>query len=438
MGWRSASRVVGVNSPSSSRNRTPRWASVTSPGWGLQLPPPTSAGVDAVWCGARNGRTRISLPRCRLTCCRVDARDFQRLRVLERREDGGEPASEHGLPSARWADEQEVVPARGGHFQSLAGEGEAVTSARSSGSSSDGSSAVSLAAVHSGQLASPFRHAAGTRRACAPPRTWTPGTSAASPAFAIGTMTDSMPSRASASTSASVPGTGRTDPSSPSSPRTATPSSTPAGSSSSAPSIPSATASSNPEPDLRTPPGREIHRDALHRPRRPRRQQRGPHPFGVPPHRGVGQADDGVRGQTRRDVDFDGDRLTVDADERGTADRGEHEDLRHDPVSGDRRGASGEVGDQSREHVDGQLHLRAAVDAAGGWAGDADGLRARAPRQRRARSKVDRSPPASPTTSWDAPPTGWACRRTISTTSHGTCRTCRRSTRRSITCCRAS
>ena len=43
--------------------------------------------------------------------------------------------------------------------------------------------------------------------------------------------------------------------------------------------------------------------------------------------RGVGQPDDLVQGQAGRDVDLDGDGLTVDADEGGAADRGEHGDL---------------------------------------------------------------------------------------------------------------
>ena len=41
-------------------------------------------------------------------------------------------------------------------------------------------------------------------------------------------------------------------------------------------------------------------------------------------HRGVGHADHRVRRQTLGDVDLDGDGLTVDADEGGAADRGEH------------------------------------------------------------------------------------------------------------------
>ena len=40
-------------------NSTPRWASETSPGRGLG-PPPTIAGADAPWCGARNGGTATS------------------------------------------------------------------------------------------------------------------------------------------------------------------------------------------------------------------------------------------------------------------------------------------------------------------------------------------------------------------------------------------
>ena len=60
-GWRSASSTLGRNSGSSSRNSTPRCASDTSPGRGLE-PPPTSAAMLAEWCGARNGRRVASLP----------------------------------------------------------------------------------------------------------------------------------------------------------------------------------------------------------------------------------------------------------------------------------------------------------------------------------------------------------------------------------------
>ena len=63
-GWRSASRLGRANSDSSSRNSTPRCASVASPGCG-GLAPPTSPAAEIVWCGARNGRarTRPAAPR---------------------------------------------------------------------------------------------------------------------------------------------------------------------------------------------------------------------------------------------------------------------------------------------------------------------------------------------------------------------------------------
>ena len=44
------------NSVSSSRNSTPRCARLTSPGRRTATPPPSSPGVQTVWCGARNGR----------------------------------------------------------------------------------------------------------------------------------------------------------------------------------------------------------------------------------------------------------------------------------------------------------------------------------------------------------------------------------------------
>src|SRR5207249_872934 len=62
-GWRSDSRMCCWNSGRSSRTRTPRWASATSPGWG-GLPPPIRPETEIVWCGARNGRSVMSSP-CR-------------------------------------------------------------------------------------------------------------------------------------------------------------------------------------------------------------------------------------------------------------------------------------------------------------------------------------------------------------------------------------
>ena len=54
-GWRSTSRLLRWNSGSSSKNSTPWWARLISPGAG-GLPPPTMPASEMVWCGARKGR----------------------------------------------------------------------------------------------------------------------------------------------------------------------------------------------------------------------------------------------------------------------------------------------------------------------------------------------------------------------------------------------
>ena len=58
-GCRSASSVLRANSGNSSSSKTPRCARLVSPGLGC-APPPTSAAVEAPWCGARNGGTVTS------------------------------------------------------------------------------------------------------------------------------------------------------------------------------------------------------------------------------------------------------------------------------------------------------------------------------------------------------------------------------------------
>jgi hypothetical protein len=90
----------------------------------------------------------------------------------------------------------------------------------------------------------------------------------------------------------------------------------------------------------------EVDRDSLHGEREVGRQQRGAHALTRLAHSRVGEPDDVVRGQTRRDVDLDGDRLPVDPDERCTANRGKHGDL---PLEMDQQ--SREVVRASRESV---------------------------------------------------------------------------------------
>ena len=82
----------------------------------------------------------------------------------------------------------------------------------------------------------------------------------------------------------------------------------------------------------------------LLRPLELRREQRGPDPLARLPHRGVGQADDRVRGQAGRDVDLDGDELAVDAEQRGAGDGREHGDLPTLVRAGRSTGRIGECG----------------------------------------------------------------------------------------------
>ena len=60
-GWRRASSASRENSGSSSKNSTPLWARLTSPGRGT-VPPPDSADALVVWCGLRKGRAFSSPP----------------------------------------------------------------------------------------------------------------------------------------------------------------------------------------------------------------------------------------------------------------------------------------------------------------------------------------------------------------------------------------
>src|SRR3989344_4519909 len=58
MGWRKDSKTSRWNSGNSSKNSTPRWARVISPGF-MGFPPPMTATSDTTWWGERNGLTLI-------------------------------------------------------------------------------------------------------------------------------------------------------------------------------------------------------------------------------------------------------------------------------------------------------------------------------------------------------------------------------------------
>ena len=104
-GWRRASSAARANSASSSRNSTPRCASVISPGRGAE-PPPTSPCAEIVWCGARNGRSRTSRPVPRpaaLWICVISSASSKVERRQDRRAAGGRASScprPAGRPSA--------------------------------------------------------------------------------------------------------------------------------------------------------------------------------------------------------------------------------------------------------------------------------------------------------------------------------------------------
>ena len=115
-GWRSASRLGRANSDSSSRNSTPRCASVASPGCG-GFAPPTSPAAETVWCGARNGRA-VTSP----AAPRRPATDWMRVTSIassgaERRQDRRQPPRDHRLARAGRALQEQVVAARRGDLE---------------------------------------------------------------------------------------------------------------------------------------------------------------------------------------------------------------------------------------------------------------------------------------------------------------------------------
>ena len=332
-GWRSASSALGANSPSSSRKSTPRCASVTSPGRARPLPPPTSAAVDAVWCGARNGRRPTRRPPTGSPGGGVDAGDLERLgggRAAGGSWRGAGRASSCRCPAGRtnsrwWPPAAATSSAwRANGEPAHVGEvDELVVAERRSVDAS-----ASARAGPSRARAPRPSGTRGARRGCVPRAPARRATSAASAALAIG-HDDALDPGARERVDERERAGHRAD-------RAVEPElaeharrrrARRPGARRWRRAAPSATASSSPEPDLRTPPGARLtvmrcwgHVEA-------RRQHRGADAFARLAHRGVGEPDDVVRGQPGRDVDLDGDGLTVDADERGTADRGEHGDL---------------------------------------------------------------------------------------------------------------
>ena len=132
-GWRRASSASRENSPSSSRNRTPRWASVTSPGRGGE-PPPTSPAVEIVWWGARNGRAAVSLRARGPAAGARDPQHLHRLGAAERGHDRRQAARGERLAGAGRTNDQQAVTSGGRHLERVQKDGCPRRSARSGGS----------------------------------------------------------------------------------------------------------------------------------------------------------------------------------------------------------------------------------------------------------------------------------------------------------------
>ena len=294
-GWRSASSDGRANSDSSSRNSTPWWASVASPGVGCE-PPPTRPEAEIVWCGARNGRTVARPP----PSCRPPT-DWIRVTSIasaarERRQDRRQPPREHRLARAGRPVQVEVVAARGGDLER---RDQPVVAAHVREVQRRGRLGDRPARAPAGRAARPRR--AGTRR---PPRAWAAPSTSSSGTSAASAATDARERAAGAgrgggapSAIASVPRTARSSPVSDSSPTTAQPSSSSAATSPPATSSAIASGRSKPGPILRRSAGREVDRDPRLREHEARVHERRAHALARLPDRLVGEPDDGERRQ---------------------------------------------------------------------------------------------------------------------------------------------
>ena len=217
------------NSGVSSRNRTPPWASETSPGRCMR-PPPISPSSDALWCGVRNGARVISdapAPRVPATeCTRVTSSACL-------------PVSGGRMPGRRRA--AMVLPLPGGPNSSAWWRpAAAISSARFSRSwprRSAKSPSAATAAGASAEASLRRRGAAGhvsgrasrsvlTAWASESTPTIAPRPSACASARLVrGTTKRSMPRSSPVPTAASTPCTGRTSPRRVSSPSTMIPTS---------------------------------------------------------------------------------------------------------------------------------------------------------------------------------------------------------------------
>ena len=246
MGCRSVSSTLRLNSGSSSRKSTPRWARLISPGRG-GLPPPMSPPAEIVWCGARKGRSVLtgwapsSSPATEWT--RVTSRDSASASGGRR---PGRRRASIVLPEPGGPDINRLCPPAAAITSARLARGWPRTSPRSGwvcpalGAAGDGKGPGSRSPRSSPTTSSRERT----------PTMSTPGTAAASLTLPHGTNSRLLPCARQLMASAIAPRTGRTEASRPSSPTKPHPSSAAAGTCPSAVRRATATGRSKPDPDL--------------------------------------------------------------------------------------------------------------------------------------------------------------------------------------------
>ena len=249
--------------------------------------------MDAVWCGARNGRVVTRRPldgspaaewmRVTSSASRCGERREDRWRAVGRASSCRFPAVRRTAGGARPA--AATSSARRANARPR-------TSRRSTGSSSSEFVGRAVGAVSTPATAPRPSGTRAARRATARPARSRRATSAASAAFAQRHDHRRGPAPLRASRRArACPGPRAPSRRARARRARATPSSTPAGSSSVATSRPSATASSSPEPVLRTPPGARFTVMRVCGNVRSDDKHGGAHALARLAHRGVGQPD---------------------------------------------------------------------------------------------------------------------------------------------------
>ncbi len=288
-----------------------------------RVPPPVSATGEAVWCGARKGGVVGSSPGPqRLAHGGADRgppRGPRRPRAAAAAPAGGWPASSCPHPAGR--------PSAGG--------GRRRPPPRAPGGPPPDPARRRGPAPRPARPERPARRdraGPATARRPGAPRRPRPGDGRSAPRGGRRPWPrrprprpGRRPSRTGeASTRLTMPRTGRSEPSRPSSPKKASSSSSPPGTWSEATSTPTAMARSRPDPALRSEDGARFTVILRHREVEAAVGDRGPDPVPGLPAGGVGQADDGEARQAGGEVDLDPDGVAVDAEEAGRGDGCEH------------------------------------------------------------------------------------------------------------------